>query len=415
MAAGLESRVVNIAGVVQGVALVTFPAAGTVFTDPNDYGLTNSAYGAMFIPQAVTAVTAALVGAQWAGRVGTRRVYLVGLVANLASMTLLVVSDAVMHRSGVAYVVLLVATATLGIGFGFTVPALNTFTAAYHADNVDGSVLVLNALLGLGTALAPLLVAIFVGLGFWWGLPLVTAVALATLLAVSARLAFAISPHTSAEAGGGLQPRVPRRFAVFAAFAVGYGICETMNGNWASLDMKRLGASTAAASIALTTFWACVTFGRIGVAGLRRWLPTARAYWALPVVLAVSFVVIAALPEDRAVLGIAAFGLAGLGCSALLPLTISFGQEQLVTMPTAAAGGIVAFYQVGYGLAAFGAGPLQDAGVSLPTLYRVSAVVAVGLAILAVAITRNHEVSQRLHPRPAPHRPLPSVAHTARS
>jgi hypothetical protein len=44
---------------------------------------------------------------------------------------------------------LLVATAFLGVGFGMTVPALNTLTAAFHRDSVESSVLVLNALLGL--------------------------------------------------------------------------------------------------------------------------------------------------------------------------------------------------------------------------------------------------------------------------
>ncbi len=53
-----------------------------------------------------------------------------------------------------------------------------------------------------------------------------------------------------------------------------------------------------------------------------------------------------------------AFGLAGLGCSALLPLTISFGQEELTAVSAAAAGGVIAFYQLGYGIAAFGVGPL---------------------------------------------------------
>ena len=81
---------------------------------------------------------------------------------------------------------LLVATAFLGAGFGLTVPVLNTYTAVFHPDRVDRSVLVLNALLGLGTALAPVFVAIFVGLGFWWGLPIVSAVLLAVLLARSA-------------------------------------------------------------------------------------------------------------------------------------------------------------------------------------------------------------------------------------
>jgi hypothetical protein len=48
-------------------------------------------------------------------------------------------------------------------------------------------VLALNALLGLGTALAPVFVAIFVGLGFWWGLPVLAAVLLTVLLAVRLR------------------------------------------------------------------------------------------------------------------------------------------------------------------------------------------------------------------------------------
>ena len=39
--------------------------------------------------------------------------------------------------------------------------------------------------------------------------------------------------------------------------------------------------------------------------------------------------IIAVLPDDQPALGVLAFGLAGLGCSALLPLTISFGQEEL--------------------------------------------------------------------------------------
>ena len=121
----------------------------------------------------------------WARRVGTRKVYLIGLAANLLAMSLLVVSSLFTGNEPVAYGLLLLATTSLGIGFGFTVPALNTFTAAFNPTKVDSSVLVLNALLGLGTALAPLFVAVFVGLGFWWGLPVLTAVLLVGLLVVS--------------------------------------------------------------------------------------------------------------------------------------------------------------------------------------------------------------------------------------
>jgi hypothetical protein len=85
-------------------------------------------------------------------------------------------------------------------------------------------------------------------------------------------------------------------------------------------------------------------------------------------------------------LGVLAFGLAGLGCSALLPLTISFGQEELVSISAAMAGGVIAFYQLGYGLAAFGVGPLLDAGVGLPTVYGLAAIVAVGMGLMSFAV-----------------------------
>ena len=59
---------------------------------------------------------------------------------------------------------------------------LNTYVAAFQPDRVDRAMLVLNALLGLGTALAPVLVAVFVGLGFWWGLPVLSTILLVLLL-----------------------------------------------------------------------------------------------------------------------------------------------------------------------------------------------------------------------------------------
>jgi hypothetical protein len=97
-------------------------------------------------------------------------------------------------------------------------------------------------------------------------------------------------------------------------------------------------------------------------------------------------VFIAPLGDGDTKLGVLAFALAGLGCSALLPLTISFGQEELVTMSAAIAGGVIAFYQVGYGLAAFGVGPLLDHGVGLPTVYGFAAIVAVAMGLLSFGV-----------------------------
>ena len=387
MASQREARIVYGAGVVQGIVLVTFPAASTIFTDPDEYGLTNTQYGFLFIPQVLTAIAASLLGAALARRFGTKRVYLTGLLAGLISMALLVLSTFFESSTYWALLVLLVATAFLGTGFGLTVPAINTMTAAFHPVAPSRSVLVLNALLGLGTALAPVFVAIFVGLGFWWGLPVLSAVLLVLLILRSVGLPLHLESGTEVTRE---RLGIPARFWVFAGFAVLYGICETVNGNWSQLDMTReLGASKTVAAIALTTFWAMVTVGRIGFAAVERWLPSPITYRVLPFVLAATFVLIALLGNGDTALGVLAFGLAGLGCSALLPLTISFGQEELVVMSAAIAGGVIAFYQVGYGLAAFGVGPLLDHGVGLPTIYGLAAIVAVAMGLLSFVVARE--------------------------
>jgi MFS family permease len=396
-----QSQVVYAAALVQGVVLVTFPAASTIFTSASSYGLSSSQYRAMFLPQAVTAVGSSLLQGKLSQRLGGKPVYLAGLFANLAAMILLIVSRFVMGSQPVAYPVLLLATACLGVGFGLTVPSINTFTAAFHPDAVDRSVLVLNSLLGLGTALAPVFVAIFLGLGFWVGLPVLAAVAVTGLLLASLRLPLSAARGTSPPSAAP-RPRaaLPAAFWLFAAFGVMYGFCETMNGNWSQLDLTSLKVSTTVASLALTVFWGMVTVGRLLFAVIQSWFPSRLAYHILPFVLVGAFVAISALPSHAGAAGILAFALAGLGCSALLPLTISFGQEKLVSMSAAMAGLVIAFYQCGYGIAAFGVGPLRRAGLSLPELYGASAVVAAALGVLSFAVAHRRPSPASVHPRP---------------
>ena len=50
MASATENRVVNLAGLIQGITLVTFPAASTIFLDPSAYDLSNTQYGSMSHP-----------------------------------------------------------------------------------------------------------------------------------------------------------------------------------------------------------------------------------------------------------------------------------------------------------------------------------------------------------------------------
>jgi MFS family permease len=386
-----EIVAVYIAAIIQGIALVTFPAASTIFTSPAHYGLTSTEYGAMFVPQAVLAIGASLLGAGFTRALGPKPVYLLGLVANLLAMALLVISQFVMGERTLAYGLLLVATTCLGIGFGTTVPAINTLAAGFFPRNADSAVLALNALLGLGTALAPVFIALFVGLGIWWGLPILVGALAAILLLFSLSLPFRLGSQISARRPG--KTALPAKFWVFAAFALVYGIVETINGNWATLYMtQHLGTTAMLASLALTTFWGSVTVGRILFALIESWFPAQLVFRLLPFVVAVAFVVAASLPKANPALGLLTFGMAGLGCSALLPLIISFGQKQMRAIAASAAGYLIGFYQIGYGIAAFGVGPLQqNAGLSLNVIFGWSTVAGLVLVGLSFAIPMSED------------------------
>ena len=394
-----SSRVVfiNLAGLAQGLALVTVPALAPVLTG-SVYGLSTSAYGALFLPQALTAIAGSLLGSRLEARHGPRRLALTGLALDALAMGSVLLS-APAAGTAVGFALLVLATASLGLGFGLCVPALNVLIATERPAAVDRATLTLNALLGLGTALAPLLSALFVGLGIWWALPLVALVGLLLLLFRGRSLQLAEPPRAVAAEGDatsgvsasarGTRPTLPPRTAVFLCFALLYGIVETINGNWSTLYAQdSLGATAAIATLALAAFWGSVTGGRILFATIERRVPLRVSYRALPFVAAAGLLVAALLPRlGDGWGGVLAFGVAGLGCSALLPLTISFAESELTAVAAAVSGLVFAAYQVGYGMAAFGVGPLMDRlGLSLSGVMALGALIAVVLGGVALAV-----------------------------
>ena len=380
-----EIAIVRMAAVAQGLALVCVPTLSSVLTDARGFALSQTAYGALFVPQSILAVIFSLAGGGLTRRLGVKRVLVAGLAANAVSMALLT-STAALHAAGkpLIFGLLLGATACLGFGFAIVTPALDVLAGAFAPPNAtDRAVLIVNALLGAAAALAPLLLTVFVGFGIWWGLPLVAGVAMALLCAVSTRLPFDVVGRSAAVS----RAPIPARFWLFAGFALVYGVCEQMLGSWAPMYVTRhLRAPASFGLIALTLYWAFAAVWRVVFALAGSVLPSATVFRALPFVLAAAFAALALLPAGADPLAAAtAFAVAGLGISALLPLVISFCEESIADQATAMTSLVFAIYLVGYGLAAFGAGPLQRF-VSLPGLYGASAVLALAAAGLAFAI-----------------------------
>jgi fucose permease len=187
--------------------------------------------------------------------------------------------------------------------------------------------------------------------------------------------------------GASFSERLPRRFWLFAAAVFLYGIVETLNGNWSGpyLTGER-GVSVRGAAIALMTFWAMGTIGRVLFATVSSRATARWIYVGLPILLVAAFQLISRSGGETG--DIAAFGVAGLGCSAFFPLCISLSGQEYPRLAAAMAGGIVAFYQAGYGVAAFGVGPLREsAGLSFQPIYSLGSVVAGAMFIVALAVS----------------------------
>src|SRR5262245_35536372 len=105
-----EVGLIYAIGLVQGLALVTFPAASSIFTSARGFGFSASRYGMMFVPQVVLAILASSLGPGFARRWTLKRVLQAGVGADLVAMTLLAASRLLVELPDAAFGLLLVAT-----------------------------------------------------------------------------------------------------------------------------------------------------------------------------------------------------------------------------------------------------------------------------------------------------------------
>src|SRR5438876_715111 len=88
-----------------------------------------------------------------------------------------------------------------------------------------------------GMMVIPLFVAIFIGAGVWWLMPLMVAAVLTALVLLSTTVPLQASVGDLGYAAS--TERLPARFWLFAAAVFLYGFAETLNGNWSGPYLTR--------------------------------------------------------------------------------------------------------------------------------------------------------------------------------
>jgi FHS family glucose/mannose:H+ symporter-like MFS transporter len=374
----IEITLIYLTGLMQGLVLVTVPAASSVFIDPRSFSFSSSQYGALFVPQVIMSILAALLAPKISRRLGSKVVYQAGVVFNCLAASLVALSQLFVGHPA-AYVCLLLSTSAVGAAFGTTLPMINVYAQRFFPKNTAGALTGLHSLLGLGTAMAPVLVIVFVKHLGWWLLPLLALVVMTGIFLTSLFLPLLGKEEKALAAKQGPGASFGYIFWLFIMIIFLYGYCETLFGNWVIIYLTHeKSISAVEASYALSVFWVMVTLGRILTSLLSAWIAPRWIYLFLP------FLILAALwgvsIVHSAMMGVVLFGLAGLGCSSFFPLSFSFAQGRFASDAQKVSGSLMASYMVGYGFASYGIGRMVEAGgFSLEALYRVSVFAALGI------------------------------------
>lgn len=393
MPAGPAAAVIYGAALLQGLAMVSFPASAPVLKAAK--GFTDAQYGLIFLPQIVTTILGSLVGGSLAAHVGLKRLLGVALVCTAASQAALAIVARVPNESALGAALL--ATALFGLGFGAIAAPINTLPGLIFPRRADAALVALHTVLGGGLAIGPALAAKFIGAGAWVGFPMTLLAASALLLLVSLAVALP-TPAAQVTPAGGTAARGPRPLGtlalwLFSLMVVFYAFAEGTFANWSVIylsEEKQIPLPQAA--LALSVFWAMMAFGRLVASVLLLHLPAPALWLTHPALMLVAFLL---LPSANSALsGILLFAFAGLACSSFFPITVGLASRRFAADAPFVSSLMIAALMTGVGIGSYVIGPLR-ASMPLVRLYQLSAAYPAGALALALLLLGRGDVRLR--------------------
>jgi fucose permease len=374
---------VYLGAAIQGFTLVSFAASGPELRQIHH--LTDAQYGLIFLPQLGATICGAIAGAVLASRVGMQRLLWIALLFNGLSQVLLRVVPTVAHAQ--AMPVLLAATAALGAGFGLMGVPMNGYPTLFFPHRNAAATVGIHCFNGSGLIFGPLLLQFALTHAGFSLYPEMQAAAAFGLAAVVFLGRFHVQ-ESEAASGNATQapPWQSPTFWALAAIATIYALAEGTFSNWASVylrDGRHFSAGVAA--IGLSAFWSGVVAGRLAVTLLVLKF-SERVIWRL--LLIVMIVISLLLPQATSpISAIAMFALAGIGCSAVFPLTVTFATKRFSQHLAWASSLMIAALMTGNGLGSFLLGMLHE-HVSFENLFRLAAIYPAAALLLTFLVRK---------------------------
>jgi FHS family glucose/mannose:H+ symporter-like MFS transporter len=278
------------------------------------WSLTDRQSGSLIFAEFFSSMFGMLSSGVLVRRFGYRRTLMVGLALMPAGMVLLGFGP---------WVVGVLSTCVLGLGYGITTPAGNLRTAETNPKHSAAALNLINAVWGIGAMASPFLLAIALRAHKprWFLLGTATGLLLLLLLLALSRF----DPDTRVESrNSGLATPwwcLPMLPLVCLLFFIYVGT-ETSLGNWVSMYARRIAPEDHSLStIVPSFFWGALLAGRaLAPVALRSWRETNVARAGLLVALLGGVALACAHTIALVVVG-AVFG--GLGLAVIFPISVS--------------------------------------------------------------------------------------------
>lgn len=381
----------------QGIGFTTLPSAGNFITSATGFSFSPEQYGMIFLPMVLGAIFSSFIGGSFTKKMGLKTVLLFGILFNIFSMILFAFAAVYLNHIAKSFPLFLLLMLCLGIGFGAVLTSLNSFAFFFFPKRPKTALTALHSCLGIGTAIGPIAFEYFLKNKVWWfdGVWIGT---LYFLLLTAAFISFP-NPHhlTTKKQSDSKLPINSFTLWGFIAIALLYGVCETTFGNWGTIYLhqnKNLSAGTAA--LALSLFWGILTLGRILTVLLSFVMKTRNIYRCLPPIILIGLFLLYLSSKDSLLLY--SFAIAGLGCSAMLPLTIGFAQERFASIAPLISGIMIGVYMLGFGLASQGVGLMNKVfQLCFSTIFASLSAPILILFILCLFVT--HQRSKKGSPK----------------
>ncbi|MEZ4651217.1 MAG: MFS transporter [Candidatus Eisenbacteria bacterium] len=362
----LSVGVIYTTALLQGATFVSLPALSRVLTA--QFGISETLYGSLYLPMVGVGAVTSLLGTTALRTFGLQPLFTMGLAANATALF----GFAILARipQALCYPALVATAIVLGLSLGLMGIALNTGAMRLFPRQRARALAQLHAAIGIGAAGGPQLFSYWYERGFWQAEPILLLIATLALLAISSRRRIEGLQHTGT--GGGHWRHIPTRVWSRGMTTFLYGVSESTLAAWAILFLtQHRDASDLEAARALSAFWLCMTFGRLGGTLILR------RTGAIPLVLALLCGMGVAFPlvtlAGRGSSAIVAYGLAGLACSAVFPILMGLASEEAPDHLPQLSAILSACLLAGLGLGSFWVGPLS-AEVPMEWVLRFSAI-----------------------------------------